>query len=329
MDAQTSLTASRLARFAAALDALAPAGRIGVAVSGGPDSMALLLLAQAIRPGAVMAATVDHGLRPEAAAEAAMVASVCQTLGVPHATLRVTVADDVAGPQAAARKARYAALGAWAARERIAFLATGHHADDQAETLLMRLARGAGLSGLAGIRRSRPLPEAPGIHLIRPLLDWHKAELEALVAAASIIPARDPSNEDERYDRTRVRTLLRRGWPQSRRIAATARHLAEAEEALAWSARRLAEKKITFTGDAAHIDVAGVPRELRRRLLLTAFAGLKPGNDPRGDSVERLMDTLDRGRAATLGGLKCDPGPPWRITSAAPRRARAKPEHIE
>lgn len=320
MDARAALTADRRARSAAALDALAPEGRIGVAVSGGPDSLALLLLAEGVRPGLVSAATVDHGLRPEAADEAAMVADICRALSIPHATLRVIVRDDPAGVQAAARKARYAALGDWAARQRIGVLATAHHADDQAETILMRLARGAGLRGLAGIRRSRSLDEVPGVTLIRPLLDWTKAELEEVVAAAGINPVRDPSNADPRYDRTRARALLSGGWPEAARIATAAGHLAEAEEALAWAAQRFAEERIRSDGESATLDVSGLPRELRRRLLLALFARLAPETEMRGDAVDRLLQSLDAQKVATLSGFRCAPGPIWRVSRAAARR---------
>ena len=320
MDARAALTTERRNRFVAALDALAPSGRVGIAVSGGPDSLALLLLAEAARPGQISAATVDHGLRRESADEAAMVAALCQARNIPHATLRVTVEDDPAGVQAAARKARYAALGSWAAGQGAACLATAHHADDQAETVLMRLARGAGLSGLGGIRRSRVLAETPGVTLIRPLLDWTKADLEALVAAAGIEPVRDPSNADPRYDRTRVRQLLAGGWPQSGRVAAAARHLVEAEEALAWIAADLAETRIRLEEGEATLDASGLPRELRRRLLLTLFARLAPGVELRGDSLDRLLEALDAQKVATLSGFRCAPGPLWRVSRAAPRR---------
>src|SRR5947209_3432189 len=139
-------------RFAADLARLSPpAGRLGIAVSGGPDSLALLLLAAAALPGRIAAATVDHGLRPEAAGEAAYAGGICDALGVPHRTLRVRVARG-ASVQARAREARYAALAAWAGQEGIEALLTGHHVEDQAETLMMRLVRGSGLAGLAGIR---------------------------------------------------------------------------------------------------------------------------------------------------------------------------------
>lgn len=325
MDA--ALSAARRDRFVAALDSLAPAGRLGLAVSGGPDSLALLLLANAARPGGIAAATVDHGLRPEAAAEAAMVAQVCADRSIPHVTLRVTVADDPAGPQAAARRARYAALAGWAEQERLPFLATAHHADDQAETVLMRLARGAGLSGLSGIREKRPLAEGAEILLVRPLLGWTKAELERIVEDAGLTPARDPSNADDRYDRTRARTLLAGGWPDATRVAASARHLAEAEAALSWTVERLIAERLQRVDDRAVIDCGDLPRELRRRLLLAAFAQLAPDTELRGDAIDRLLQALDRGKVATLGGFRCDPGPPWRVSRAAARRSGDMPQN--
>ncbi|HZU63565.1 MAG TPA: tRNA lysidine(34) synthetase TilS, partial [Novosphingobium sp.] len=146
-------------------------GRLGLAVSGGPDSLALLLLAHAAWPGRVAAATVDHGLRPESAGEAAEVARICAGLGVAHATLPVSI-----GPgniQTEARTARYAALAQWMAAEGLAALATAHHADDQAETLLLRLNRASGVAGLAGVR-ARALVPGSRLLLLRPLLGWRR-----------------------------------------------------------------------------------------------------------------------------------------------------------
>jgi len=141
-------------RFAAGLGAhREPA--LAVAVSGGPDSLALMLLAHAVPGLTVTALTVDHGLRPEAAEEARFVAALAAARGIAHHILPVRVEDCGQGVQAAARAARYAALGGWCASAGVGLLATAHHADDQAETLLMRLARGAGVGGLAGIRRKR------------------------------------------------------------------------------------------------------------------------------------------------------------------------------
>jgi tRNA(Ile)-lysidine synthase len=222
------------ARFRADLEALTGAApdRLALAVSGGPDSLALLLLASAAYPGRVQAATVDHGLRRQGAAEAEFVADLCGRLGVPHATFAAEM-NDSANLQAAARERRYALLAQWALEIGAGCLLTAHHLDDQAETLVMRLVRGSGLAGLSGIRAVNP-------PLVRPLLGWRRAELAAIVDAAGIPPVADPSNEDERFDRVRVRKRLADAdWLDPASLARSAAALAEAEEALGWAAERL------------------------------------------------------------------------------------------
>ena len=307
-------------RFAADLDALAaPGAKVGVGVSGGPDSLALLLLAAAARPGLVEAATVDHALRPESRAEADMVAGLCERLGVPHAILTLEwVKPPASNLQARAREARYQTLGDWALRRGINEIATAHHLDDHAETLLMRLARGAGVGGLGAIRSSRPLVK--GVRLIRPLLGWRKAELAALVAAAGIKPIDDPSNRDARHDRVRMREWLKRAdWADPERIAASAAWLNEADEALEWALAPLAEERIAREGEMVTIDPSAVPRELQRRLLLAAFAEMGAAR-PRGPELARALDTLRKGGTATLAGLKLEGGTSWRVGRAPPRR---------
>lgn len=296
------------------LSDIAEDARIGIAVSGGPDSLALLLLAAGERPGRVYAATVDHGLRAEAVAEARMVGQICAQLGVAHDVLRVQVTGSV---QAGARAARYHALAGWAADAGLSHVATAHHADDQAETLLMRLARGAGLAGLAGVRRQRPL--APGITLIRPVLGWRRAELRAVVDAAGIVPAADPSNDDPRFDRTHARRLIA-ATPllDPARLAHSAAILAEAEAALDWAATQLAADRIA--GDT--LDPRGLPAELVRRLVLRLLDGF--GTSADGPRLARLIAALEAGRPATLGGVKALPGPVWRFVPAPPRRATTK-----
>lgn len=307
-------------RFAADLAALWPGeGRLGIAVSGGPDSLALLLLAADALPGALAAATVDHGLRPDAAAEAAMVAAVCKDRGIPHDILSPDWPEPpTANIQAAARQARYGALAGWAARHGIAAVATAHHADDQAETLLMRLARGTGLTGLAGVRAATRLTNA-NVTLIRPLLGWRKAELEAIAAYAGLTPADDPSNTDARFDRTRARALLQEAdWIAPPRLAASAAHLAEAEDALAWAAGALWAKRVKADADAVTIRPEAMPRDLRRRLLLLVFAHFDVA-PPRGPELGRLLDGLAADTAATLGGLQFLPGDRWTVRRAPPR----------
>jgi len=182
--------AAVLNRFRADLDALVShQARIGVAVSGGPDSLALLLLAAAARPAQVEAATIDHGLRTESRGEAEMVAGVCDRLGVPHAILTARWSEiPETAVQERARKERYLLLGYWAEEHGIDAIVTAHHAEDQAETVLMRLARGAGVRGLAGIR---PRSISPGAHvrLIRPLLGWRRSQLERVCGDAGVTPA--------------------------------------------------------------------------------------------------------------------------------------------
>lgn len=314
-------TADRIARFRADFEALAGSGEnlLALAVSGGPDSLALLLLAMAALPGHVRAATVDHGLRPESAAEALMVRGVCERLGCPHSTLRINVLRTGEGLQAEARAARYRALAEWAKAEGIARLATAHHLDDQAETLLMRLRRGSGVAGLAGIRPSRC---EGGIELLRPLLGWSKAELVAIVEEAGLVPADDPSNRDLRFDRTAARRLLEEGgFLAPAALARTAAALREAEEALAWTAERLWAERAVPQPAALIVDPAGLPAELKRRLLARALAELAPDALPRGEEISRLLAAIDRGEVATLAGVKCSTNEAgWRFEPAPPRR---------
>jgi tRNA(Ile)-lysidine synthase len=309
-----------VARFAADLDALIPAGdTLGVAVSGGPDSLALLLLAAAARPGKVEAATVDHVLRAESRDEAEGVASICKSVGVPHHVLTVEWDQrPTANIQARAREARYFLLDEWALRRGLRFVATAHHADDQAETLLMRLARGAGLSGLVGTRKRRLLDG--GVQLVRPLLGWRRSELAEIVDGSGLTPVDDPANRDPRHDRTRFRALIEDSeWADVDRLAASAAWLAEADEALVWMTTALATSRIAPDGDALTLDAAGLPRELQRRLLLRAFDRFDVKR-PRGPDLDRAMHALASGKTATLSGLKLAGGDPWRLEHAPARR---------
>lgn len=303
-------------RFRADLARFRPMdAKLGLGVSGGPDSMALLHLAAAAIPGRIEAATVDHGLRPEAMREAAMVARACVALDVPHSTLRVSVADE-ASVQAAARHARYEALAGWCRDRGLAALATAHHADDQAETLLMRLSRGAGLSGLVGIRESRDLG---GVRLIRPLLGWRRAELAAIVADVETVE--DPSNGDPRYDRARVRALLAAAGEaiDPLRFAASAAHLAEADAALDWLVAEAIRSRVDHFADGRiAADLEGLPREVRRRILARLIGLADSAVD--GPTLAIAMTRLDAGLNASVGMLKLSPGRRIMIEKAPPRR---------
>jgi len=311
-------------RFRADLDALsAPGERIGIAVSGGPDSLALLLLAAAARPGGVEAATVDHGLRAESRAEAEMVARTCAELRVPHEILAVEWSEPPSSAiQERAREARYRLLAGWLVERKLKALATAHHADDQAETILMRLNRGSGLRGLAGMRATSVVPGSR-LPLLRPLLSWQRAELEQLCAAAGLEPAVDPSNSDDQFERVRIRKALAdAAWLSPEALARSAAHLASADDALGWVAEGLALARVTDDAEGLQVDADGLPLELQRRLLLIAFARFHAA-EPRGADLMRAIEALSRGNSTTLSGLKLEAGQPWRITKAPPRRNSA------
>jgi len=303
-----------LDRFRAPLGAIDAATQpVGIAVSGGPDSLALLLLAHAAWPDRVRAATVDHRLRAESAAEARFVATLCAERGIPHAIL--APATPITGSlQAAARKARYALLEAWRAREGALSVMTAHHADDQAETLLMRLNRGAGVSGLAGIR-------ATNGHVLRPLLGWRRTELEAIAAAAGIVPLADPSNQDPRFDRVRMRRALAAAdWIDVPALARSASHLADAAEALDWATARLLPEHLVADGTALLLDPGDLPEELVRRLLFAAVVKLDPAIRASGPDLDRVLSALRDGGRTSLGVLLLTGGPRWHIAAAPPRR---------
>jgi tRNA(Ile)-lysidine synthase len=321
-----SPSGDQVARFREALETLGPPpGKMAIAVSGGPDSLALLLLAAAAFPGRIEAATVDHGLRPESAAEALHVAAICATLGCPHRTLIVDVSARGEGVQGEARRARYEALGAWMGAVGIQALMTGHQQDDQAETLLMRLLRGSGVAGLAGVRARRPLPEAgDGALVCRPLLGWRRADLAAIVRAAGLEAADDPSNRDAAYDRVRIRLrLAETPWLEPQAIARSAAALADAEEALDAMACRLFDERAEEGSDSILLRPGGIPIELLRRLVLRCLRGVAPDAAPRGDQIGAIVEHLRAGRTATLSGVKCSGGAAFRFEPAPPRgRAR-------
>ena len=310
-------------RFRSDLEALAePAGAIGVAVSGGPDSLALLLLAAAAWPGRVQAATVDHGLRAEAAAEARQVAAICNSIGCPLSILEVAVPAGGEGVQGEARRARYEALSSWMTESGIGLLLTAHHADDQAETLLMRLLRGSGVAGLAGVRAIRPLRAQDGVpRVARPLLGWRRDELAAIVRAAGIDAADDPSNRDPAFDRVRIRGRLAESeWLDVDALARSAAALADAEEALEAAAGRCFEERVEAEGVALLLRPAGVPVELLRRVVLRCLRSIAPEAAPRGEQLGALLRRLGENETATLAGVKCSGGETFRFEPAPPRR---------
>ena len=300
-----------------------PGERLGLAVSGGPDSLALLLLAHGARAGEFDVATVDHGLRRESAAEAALVASLCETLGVAHTTLRIDWPEHpTSGTQEKARKARYRALARWAGERSFGTVLTGHHRDDQAETLAMRLARGAGVRGLAAMRPSAAVPGCPSLRLVRPLLDWSRDELRAVCASAGVTPVQDASNEDERFERVRIRAALASSeWLDAAALARSAANLDRADEALDWAAEREWSECVTSAGGGLAYRPAA-PAEIRRRVVARIITNLATEGvaELRGAELDRLLETLETNGTATLRGVRCSGGHPWVFRTAARRR---------
>ena len=279
--------------------------------------MALLLLAAAALPGRVEAATVDHGLRAESAAEAQMVADVCAAIGVPHAVLRVQLGSG--NLQSEARTARYDALAAWLGARRLSALATAHHADDQAETLLMRLNRASGVAGLAGVR-ARGLVPGTALPLLRPLLAHRRSELAEVVAAARLQPAQDPSNLNDRFDRVRLRKALAGAdWLDVPAIAASAANLADADAALDWAAQREWAEAVSWDEHGGVTYACSAPRAVALRVIARIVREMGE-DDPRGGQLARLYDTLLAGKPASLGALVVKPtAGGWRFSPAPPR----------
>lgn len=285
--------------------------RIGVAVSGGGDSMALLHLVATLRAGqvsSVRAVTVDHGLRPEAAAEARLVAAFCARLGVRHETL-VWQHDAIGGnlPDQA-RRARYGLIADWARVNGVAHVVLGHTADDQAETFLMALARQAGLDGLAAMR---PAWQADGVRWSRPLLSVGRAALRDYLRCHGVGWTEDPTNDDLAYQRVKARRALAVLAPlgiSADGLATVAGHLAAARGALVDLAVSTAEDLARTSAGEVILDRAkwlGVGRETRRRLLVAALRWVSSADyAPRAAQVARLEAAIGQGRDGTLWGCR-------------------------
>lgn len=292
-----------------------PTDRFGIAVSGGPDSMALLALAHAAFPGQVEAATVDHGFRKEAAEEAAMVGCWCAERAIAHATLRPP--QPITGNlQAAARAERYRLLWQWCGERNLDWLMTAHHADDQLETVLMRLNRGAGLGGLAGVRPRQD-------RLLRPLLFWRRDELADVARMAGCPIVQDPSNTDLRFDRAALRArLAQTDWLDSVSASRSAAALADAERALEWIVDELNAKYVHQAGEEISLSPTAFPREIQRRLLLRMIHALDPALTPRGETLDQALAHLAGGKKYTMGSLLLLGGETWTLRPAPPRRNR-------
>ena len=289
---------------------------IVLAVSGGPDSLALMWLAarwrHALTRGPrLLAVTIDHGLRREAAREAREVKRLARSLGLTHRTIRWTGAKPKSGLPAAARSARYRLLVKAARESGATHILTAHTRDDQAETLLMRLVRGSGIAGLSAMARES---EREGVRLARPLLDVPKSQLIATLRKAKLGFADDPTNRDVSFTRPRLRALmpaLAAEGGDARNLARLASRLARANtaiELLVDGAERYLTLRDRMTAAPSDADVvaaksfdarafAAMSDEIRLRLLLRAINRFGHEGPAELGKVEVLLSALDQAMA--------------------------------
>jgi tRNA(Ile)-lysidine synthase len=291
---------------------LARHDKIGLAVSGGPDSLALMLLAAAWakRKGiALFVYSVDHGLRPEGAGEAAMVKREAEALGLAARVLRWEGRKPAAGVQAAARAARYRLMAEAMRADGVEVLLTAHHLGDQAETVLMRLAHGSGIDGLGAMRA---MAVVEGCTIARPLLGVHPDALRDVVAAAGLTPALDPSNSDEIYERVRWRKVMAQlegAGLSAARLATLARRL-DSAAALVEAAADAAYARIVKPHDTQfEIEQAPfaalnplVAAEILRRALQRVSGDLTPPPLGPVESLAAILSRDEPAKAATLHG---------------------------
>jgi tRNA(Ile)-lysidine synthase len=299
--------------FAAALAALAHFEArpfLAVAVSGGPDSLALAILADRWareRGGRICAVTVDHRLRPESAAEIHRLSGWLSARAIRHEILVWSEKKPTSGIQAVARAARYSLLAGWCREHACLHLMTAHHREDQVETFLIRRRAGSGPDGLAGISAMRELADC---RLLRPLLGVPKARLSALLEAERQPFITDPSNRNPAFERSRLRSA--EAVPAGADLAALVDEIRSlGGERLTQERRRdalLARAVSLHPGGFAVIDpgpVLTAPHEIAERVLGAAVATIGAGTYPaRRPRVARLREALEAGRGHTLGGCR-------------------------
>ncbi|MBA3909817.1 MAG: tRNA lysidine(34) synthetase TilS [Rhodobacter sp.] len=288
-----------------------PPAKVGLAVSGGSDSMAMLHLMARAAPHAgwsVHAVTVDHRLRPEAAAEAGFVASVCAGLGISHEVLVWDHGKISGNLMEAAREARYRLMADWARARGIGQVALAHTADDQAETFLMGLSRAAGLDGLTGMR---PQFQQDAVTFRRPFLGQSRADLRGFLDRHGQDWVEDPTNENDRYTRTKARRALKALKPLGitvDRLATVVHNLAMVQGVVIDAVARAAEEVVSETSGALSFDrkaFLDLGPEVDRMLLIAMLrwmAGL--AHPPRADSIRNLQLAVACGRDATLAGCR-------------------------
>ncbi len=256
-------------------DSIYGAGRrVGVAVSGGSDSLALLHLLKERVAADLIAVTVNHGLRREAASEALHVERICEGLGVPHRILAWQGWDGTGNLQDQARRSRYDMIADWAEAEGAAAVALGHTLDDQAETVLMRLSRVAGVDGLSGMAAKVTLS---GMRFHRPLLGVRRDVLRVYLTSRRVRWVDDPSNADEAFERVRARQALEALEPMGlspEALAGVAGNLRAASTALSvWAGQWAREHAKVAAGDVIldRTAFSALPGEMRYRLMSSAL----------------------------------------------------------
>jgi tRNA(Ile)-lysidine synthase len=308
------------AAFAAAMARLGPwdaARRVAVAVSGGPDSLALALLAQGW--GDPVALIVDHGLRAESADEAEQARASLAARGMPAQVLRLEGLHPGPALAARARRARYAALAAACRRAGLVDLLLGHHAGDQAETVLMRQRRGSGVAGKAGMAA---LVETDDVRLVRPLLAVDPARLRALVASAGLHPAEDPGNHDMRNTRARLRREI--GTERAGLLAAAAANGAARSAAERAVAAELAARAQLFPEGFAVLAPGPVMPEALAALLRTVAGRRYPVPVPDGLAAAPRPATCGGARLVAAGRR----GPGWLVVREQARIDPAIPAAV-
>ena len=288
-----------------------PPERIGVAVSGGGDSVALLAAmvefakARAVELHVI---TVDHGLRTDAKQEIALVTDLCARWELPHHVEFWSGWTGDGNLQAAAREARYGLMADWAHAHQINHVALGHTADDQAETFLMRLARGAGVDGLSAMA---PRRIQHGITWVRPFLQIERSALRTYLRASRLDWCEDPSNDNRDFERVRVRdalTVLGSLGVRTDTLVDVAQNMTRAREALDWQTFLAARDGAALVQGAAALDLRKfrmLPEEIARRLLIHAITWIAQSKySPRRDAVARTLKAVRASRGATLDGCQ-------------------------
>ena len=298
-----------------ALGPFEPRPFLAVAVSGGADSLALALFAERwarIRRGRIAALTVDHRLRPESGSEARQVGRWLHARGIAHRILAWEGARPAGGLQAAARAARYRLLEAWCREAGCLHLLTAHHREDQAETFWLRLARGSGLDGLAGIAG---VSERGPCRILRPLLLVAPERLKVFLRARRQAWIEDPSNENAAFARVRIRearTLLAAEGLGAERLGETMRHLGDARAALETETAGLLARAVRIDPvGLALLDMPSLlraPREIGLRALAAVLTAVGGGDyPPRLARLRRLYHECSQsglGEGRTLGGCR-------------------------